>query len=1604
MTTTQFKTTSPPRRFGKWLLQLFVAWIAMGSFQHLQAGHGAGIDITYECINTCTTRVHFRALRSCNTPIQNISPINTFYITAAANCVLPVQVSPWINVSNQELTPVCPGTPTQCTSPTATIAGVMEHYWVGDFDFCASNCNAYTLNWGLCCRNQSITSMSIPNSTTLYVGTTIDPLITPCNSSPVFGNPPLPYICQGQTHNYLQNATDPDGDSLAYSLGNCLSGANTIVPYFPGFGPNSPLGPDWLVSINPITGELNIQPNLLSGNPGSIQVGVVCIMVEEWRNGQLIGTTTRDIQLTVLPCPGNDQPYILGVDNPIGGTANGFEVTTCLGSSICFNINAKDPDPGQVQTLFWDGNLAALGATFSETGNPVVTDTVQGTFPAAEFCWTPSAAGTFPFTVTLSDDHCPLPGFNQYTFLIHVEQIQIDVIDSALGCDEAIFLAHPVTGTSPYSFNWTSSHFPNQNTTSFNQTFPGIGQYPYALSVTDSAGCLFEYIDTLVLANNVTANAGLGQSICSGQSFVMGTPPGSNPNLVYQWSPALFLNGSTLAQPTLTPVIPGPSPASFPYQLILNDTLTNCSDSDLVQIQVNPIPDASFALADTLCAMDTTTATYSGTLMGMGSFQWTFDNGSPSAGFGIGPHQVFWNSPGAHAVSLVVSSLGCTSPPSLDTVHVNPLPSAIIAAQLPQCFSHHNFNLLNLGVYDSTATFHWDFGPTAIFNSDTSEHVDSLQYPVSGNYWVTLQITQNGCSGNVDSVYLTVIEEPDPRWSYSTSGQCFPLNDFEFTANGQNGSGAIYLWSFEDGSPSSSSSPTQIVNFTSQGPKVVTLTVIQNGCQLTVTDTVQVYPSPEVDAGVDQSFCAGSSGGIQLGTAIGGLGPYSWSWYTLGSPQLTIDSLDDDDPLIMVDQSGWVYVQIIDQNGCSSNADSVWINLIPKPIGIAPSDTSVCDGGGPCTVLIPTVSNTGGPYSYTWSPAIGLNDSTLLYPCASPDSTTHYTVVVTDQSTGCSSDMGGLDPSAQVLVTVLPTPIAEAGPSASFCLGDSVQLNGSAGSAGPNYQYQWSPATGLSDPNIASPWAQPGITTVYTLSVFSNGCPGISDTVHVRVYGHPQANAGNDIQICLGESTQLNATAGGGDGSSAYSFQWNNTISLDDPLLEDPLATPSMTTTYHVVATNDWGCESVADSVTVFLYPTPMPDAGDSAFICLGNAYQFQGSYFYGSTDSVSDPSQIYAHWSPGAELSDSTLMMPTFTPTTSGWYALTINHQTCTTRDSVYLTVIPTLNAAATSDTNTICAGDSLLLQATGGLNGAGFVWTPSSGLQDANAAETMASPLITTTYKVYLAEYGCLDSTELTVEVLPTPQASFSLTDSEGCFPHEVFFASTSTDASYLIWDFGDGSPVQNLPQLLHTFTDPGTYQVSLFALAPGGCSDSATVVNIEVTPPPHIEIESYPAIPAELFIGHSTLDLTEDFGELVHWQWEISNQDRFSGQEIQYTFDEPGAYFVTLRGHDVKGCWNEKTVGPIVVATSYIEERNVFTPNGDGINDEFLIPYEGHQPTLIQIFDRWGKLVFESRNKNEGWDGTTQNGKLAPVGIYAVLFTAGAQDLTMMISLIR
>lgn len=1586
---------------------LFLIGFSCFISSHLHAGHVSGVGLTYECMNGCTVRVHFRAYRDCSSPITNISPINTLVVQADSGCIAPTQITPWVNVSSVEVTPVCPGTPTGCNTPGATIPGVMEHYWQADFDFCSANCSTYTFYWQTCCRNQTNTNLYLPAMTAMSASSTFNPFLTPCNSTPVFNTPPILTICQGQNYFFSMGATDPDGDSLVYALGPCGGANGQPVTYLSYTSPTQPLGPDWIVDLDSTSGNMNIRPDLNGPFPGSLQVGAICIFVQEWRNGQLINTIVRDFQINVIPCTPNDPPTTLGVSNLTGAIANNqFSVSTCLGATVCFDLRTIDSDLLQTQTVWWDQSLAPLGAQLYSALNPLIQDTIVGQLPQIRFCWTPPQAGSFNFSLMMRDDACPIYGISQYTFQIIVTEIGVTATDSVTDCKEVGFCGTPLSGLAPFTYQWTGpgglTNNPGSQDSCLVHSYPSSGSFPFTLTLHDALGCTAVWNDTLIVPNNVVADAGPDMSTCANQPTVIGLPPQVSQTLTYAWGPPIGLTNATLPQPTVTLSNNTQLPMQQAYVVSIRDTVTYCVDTDTMVMTVYPIPASPFNMPDTICQNATIGLIYTGWNGPLATYDWTFDQGSPPSTTGQGPHQVFWTTPGLHEVALTVTENGCSSPTERDTIFVRTNPTSTIAPVAGQCLVGNSFNFQNLGVFGPGATHNWVFWPNANPSSSTTQNPTGIVFATPGPKLVTLTTSDGTCTSTPDSVAFTVFADPNAVWYVVGGVQCFNGNSHQFVAQAGNGPTAQYNWTFQNGNPATSTDTLPVVSFASPGPQVVTLSVTANGCTATHTDTIMVWPEPLVAAGNDTSFCEGEGGvGLQA-QATGGIAPYYYTWSCTGiSGSCGIDSTNDNDPHVNPSASATFVVQVTDVNGCTSPSDSVRVTILPKPHVNAGPDLNLCGLNAPCQILLPSVSGVG-PFTFEWFPATGLNDSSLFNPCARPTTTTIYTLVATDLGTGCTSDYNTLDTASSVTVNVYPVPIADAGPDIHTCPGDTVQIQGVGYNAGPSYQYQWTPFSYLSSPHDHNPLAWPPATTTYTLVVVSNGCASVADTLQVLVHTMPSVDAGWNQEICLGETTLLDATAGG-DSTAQYTFHWTNAISLNDPFIEDPLATPASSTTYFVVATSNWGCSSPADSVTITLRPTPIAHAGADTTVCFGAWIHLDGSYYYGATDSADFPNIIRYTWQPGGALSDSTQPQPLFQPQVSGMYHLSVDYQLCHTEDSVLILVVPDLNAQILADTSIICQGDSLPLTASGGLGSPNYQWFPAQFLDrpygQSNVGHFPDSAQIT----LIVQESGCADTATLDLSVIPSPEAAFIHSPEVGCAPLTLSLMENSSMATAYVWDFGDGSPVSNMPIVEHVYTEPGTYLLNFQVSTTGACRSQANTLNVIVEEPPTPMVSSLPDVPAVLYLPHPALQLHQSNPAASATVWDFGDGFQSLGQEAQHVYREPGTYFIVVHTQNALGCMATDSLGPYIVALPDLFIPNVFSPNGDGINDIFQVQYTGDQPYDLQILDRWGEPIFATHSKLAHWDGKLK-GQPAPDGAYYYHLRIGTKEYTGEVTLVR
>ena len=133
------------------------------------------------------------------------------------------------------------------------------------------------------------------------------------------------------------------------------------------------------------------------------------------------------------------------------------------------------------------------------------------------------------------------------------------------------------------------------------------------------------------------------------------------------------------------------------------------------------------------------------------------------------------------------------------------------------------------------------------------------------------------------------------------------------------------------------------------------------------------------------------------------------------------------------------------------------------------------------------------------------------------------------------------------------------------------------------------------------------------------------------------------------------------------------------------------------------------------------------------------------------------------------------------------------------------------------------------------------------------------------------------------------------------------------------------------------------------------------------------------------------------VLYYQWSIYHSTELivtrNDKDIRYTFSEPGSYRVVCAVNNAT-CASDSMEVTVAVAESYLAVPNVFTPNGDGKNDEFRVAYRSLRDFHIWVYNRWGKLVYESTDPAKGWDGNI-NGRPAAEGAYFYVVRAMGTD---------
>ncbi|WP_207493241.1 PKD domain-containing protein [Aridibaculum aurantiacum] len=405
------------------------------------------------------------------------------------------------------------------------------------------------------------------------------------------------------------------------------------------------------------------------------------------------------------------------------------------------------------------------------------------------------------------------------------------------------------------------------------------------------------------------------------------------------------------------------------------------------------------------------------------------------------------------------------------------------------------------------------------------------------------------------------------------------------------------------------------------------------------------------------------------------------------------------------------------------------------------------------------------------------------------------------------------------------------------------------------------------------------------------GCRDTADVVlPVEVNNKPIATITSDSIVCASQNIVFNSSIVSADNISMYLWSFTNGANASGSSYTNNFATAGVHYATLVVSTVN-GCRDTVRKAIV-VNPSPFVVATGGRSICQGQPAQLQAT------------GALTYSWTNAATLSCSNCADPIALPSSSTTYEVTgTNSFGCTARDTVQVVINQPFRIRA-SDNDTVCQGESITLYASGAEY---YRWSPAATLNRIDVADPIATPLVTTNYRVvgYDSANCFTDTASVTITVGRVPTVSLG--------PDKVVAAGT---------------------------------QVPL----------NTTITN----------------------------------GPIVRWEWT-------AGQTIScLNCPRPIAYIKNDIAYSVKvtntmGCTASDTIQfKVFCEQSQVYIPNLFTPDGDGVNDVLMVRGKGIKTVKnFRIFNRWGEIVFDKSNfepnvKNNGWDGQVR-GKKAPADVY-------------------
>ena len=509
------------------------------------------------------------------------------------------------------------------------------------------------------------------------------------------------------------------------------------------------------------------------------------------------------------------------------------------------------------------------------------------------------------------------------------------------------------------------------------------------------------------------------------------------------------------------------------------------------------------------------------------------------------------------------------------------------------------------------------------------------------------------------------------------------------------------------------------------------------------------------------------------------------------------------------------------------------------------------------------------------------------------------------------------------------------------------------------------------------------IAGTYTVKLVVTDINGCKDSIQKNVTTIPLiADAGNDTLICSAGGPVV-VTLHAGPGTS---YAWTPTAYLNNPAIQNPVATISVTTVFYVTINNSLGC-SGSDSVKITLTGSPNVKTLVDTAICRGSILVLT------TTTGLAN-----YHWSPGIYVSDSTISNPLFIDTQSRTLYITAsNGPGCSGSDTINVTVKPLPVVKTIADT-IICSNQTVTLFTSGALS---YSWSPAINLSNPTIASPVFSGTNSQTYYVTgTAVNGCKAIDTVTIFV-NTPFSMKTPPDKSTCQGQSVQLDGFNGNTVQYLWT----PPVYlDNNRIINPIASPPITFPYILLITDQACNYSnvfVVLVTVNPKPVPNATKSN------DIDCAKRFANLSASGGTQYLWTPSIGLSNPNVANPIA-TPQSTQKYYVTVTNSSGCSGIDSVTVQMNLAASLARYLPTAFTPNGDGLNDCYGIK-NWMKITRLQfgIFNRFGERVFYTTDPATCWDGNFR-GKKADPGAYVYYVKAstdcGDVDVTGNLILIR